>query len=380
MRRYRPEEILVERGEEDSPLVRRARERLPDVPVRLVEGYARSVEGGGGDFGRAKRRLFFTRQKGSFLEHCSAGTTGLVCCNYLTLVPITNCPMDCTYCFLQEYLANNPTLKVFTNVDAMLREVAAAVDRHPRRSFRIGTGALSDSLALDPIIGLSGDLVPFFAARRNVLLELKTKSDCVEELLRHDPRDRVVVSWSVSPLEIASAEEHGAASFEERLAAARRCEAAGYRLGFHFDPMIEYPGWEEGYRGAIDRIFSAADARRVAWVSVGGLRLTPRLRAIVRARFPESRVLTTEQVPCRDGKWRDFQPLRVKMYRALVGWIKEAAPSVPVYLCMETREVWEKVFGRAPSGDREVAAGLTRPIVGGGEGYGSMSLLPDHCG
>ena len=359
--RYRPDVVFVERGEEGSPLVRRARERLPDIPFHSVEDVPLEASDGGSDgFGRAKRRLFFTRQKGSFLEHCAAGTPGLVCCNYLTLIPITNCPMDCSYCFLQSYLANNPTLKVFTNVEDMLGELAAAVDRHPRRAFRVGTGALSDSLALDPIIGLCAHLVPFFAKRRNVLLELKTKSDCVDELLGLDPRERVVVSWSMAPAEIVSAEEHGTASFTRRLEAARRCQAAGYRLGFHFDPMIEYAGWEEGYRTAVHLIFKAVDARRVAWLSIGALRLTPRLKATVRARFPQSRVFTTEQVPCRDGKWRDFQPLRVRMYRALVGWLREAAPSAPIYLCMETAEVWEKVFGRAPSCDREVAASLTR--------------------
>src|SRR5256886_11327123 len=61
--------------------------------------------------------LLFARQRATFLEHCPAGTPGLVCCNYLVVSLISNCPMDCSYCFLQEYLANNPTLKVFTNVE-----------------------------------------------------------------------------------------------------------------------------------------------------------------------------------------------------------------------------------------------------------------------
>lgn len=363
MGRYQPEEIFVERGEERSPLVRRARERLPEVPFRVVEkGWERehASRNGRDPFGEGKRCLLFTRQRSTFLEHCPAGTPDLVCCNYLAMSPVSNCPMDCSYCFLQEYLANNPTIKVFTNIDDLLREVAAVVDRHPWRSFRIGTGELADSLALDPLLGLSSYFVPFFAKRENALLELKTKSDCVDELLHLDPKDRVVVSWSITPPEIAAAEEHGTASFVERLEAARRCEAAGYKLGFHFDPLVEYPGWEEGYRATVTQIFSTVDLRRVAWVSLGSLRLTSRLRGIARERFPRTRVLSGEQVPCRDGKWRTFQALRVKMYRSLVRWLKEAAPSVSLYLCMESREMWEKVFGRVPSCDREVANSLAR--------------------
>lgn len=364
MKSYQPNEMLIEHGEEDTPVVRRVLARLPEVPVRVVEkGWERATNGAGSadSFAAGKRRLLFTRQRSTFLEHCPAGTPGLVCCNYLVVSLISNCPMDCSYCFLQEYLANNPTLKVFTNVEQMLGEVAAVVDRQPWRQFRIGTGELSDSLALDPLLGFSADLVPFFAARKNVLLELKTKSDCVDGLLTLEANDRTVVSWSLTPPAIADTEEHGTASFAARLDAARRVQAAGYKLGFHFDPLIEYPQWEEGYRDTIARVFSTVDPRRVAWISLGSLRLTPTLRTTMRQRFPATRLLSGEQVPCPDGKWRTFQALRVRMYRMLTAWLKEAAPGVPLYMCMETAPVWEKVFGRAPTCDKEVARSLVKP-------------------
>ena len=248
MELYKPSEILIERGEEDAPVVERTLARLPEVPARIVDKdwERQGVESNTTDsFATGKRRLLFTRQRATFLEHCPAGTPGLVCRNYLVVSLISNCPMDCSYCFLQEYLANNPTLKVFTNVADLLREVATVVDRQPWRQFRIGTGELSDSLALDPVLGFSGDLVPFFAERKNALLELKTKSDCVDGLITLDPKDRVVVSWSLTPPEVVEKEEHNTASFGARLEAARRVQMAGYKLGFHFDPLIEYPGWKK---------------------------------------------------------------------------------------------------------------------------------------
>jgi spore photoproduct lyase len=362
MKLYQPEEILVEHGEEHMPVVRRALARLPHVPVRLVEKdweRRQSASDSPDPFAAGKRRLFFTRQRATFLEHCPAGTPGLVCCNYLVVSLIANCPMDCSYCFLQEYLANNPTLKVFTNSDDLLREVAAVIDRQPGRQFRIGTGELSDSLALDPLLGFSTELVPFFAARSNALLEFKTKSDCVDGLLTLDPKERVVVSWSLTPPHVADSEEHGTASFAARLQAALRVQAAGYKLGFHFDPLIEYAGWEEGYREAFAQLFATIDPRRIAWVSLGSLRLTPALRSTMRRRFPHSPLLAGEHVPCADGKSRPFQALRVTMYRQLTAWLREAAPAVPVYMCMETAAVWRKVFGRAPTCDKEVARTLT---------------------
>ena len=108
----------------------------------------------------------------------------------------------------------------------------------------------------------------------------------------------------------------------------------------------------------LDRVFDGIDRRSVAWVSFGSLRLTPGLRKIMRRRFPDTRLLSGEQVACQDGKWRTFQPLRVTMYRRLTERLRDMAPDVPVYMCMETPAVWRKVFGSAPSCDKEIARSL----------------------
>ncbi len=326
-------------------MARRCRARLPGVPFTVVDDRRRLAND---DFAAAKRRLLLAPHRGSFLGHCPAGTRGLSCCNYLVMNLAANCPMDCGYCFLQEYLADNVPLTAYVNPEAALAELAAVVDRHSDRHFRIGTGELADSLALDPLTGLSAELVPFFAARTNALLELKTKTDAVDGLLALDPKDRVVVAWSLAPEAAAAIAERGTASIPARLAAAKRVVAAGYKVGVHFDPMIEHAGWEEGYRDLVAALADAVPAARIAWVSMGALRFSPGLRTKVRARFPGTPLLAGEQVPSADGKWRDFQPLRVDMYRRVRAFVEEAVPDVPLYLCMETPDVWQRVFGTPP--------------------------------
>ena len=377
MKAFVPEEIVVERGSEGSLIYRNLRLALPQVPFRFVEhdgqspwggilsepaaigcGASRRVEevaatNGNGDFGAAKKKLLLARHKGEFLKKCP-GSDGQVCCNYYVVNFASNCSMDCSYCYLQEYLAQNPALKVFSNVDDLMTEADNLLTKHPRFLFRIGTGEITDSLALEPYIGFAREVVPFFAQQPNVLLELKTKSDCVDGLVGLDPKERVVVSWSMNPQRVIDTDEHGTASLEERLRAARRCQEAGYRLGFHFDPMIEYPGWENDYCRLVEEIFATVDWRRISWLSLGVLRQTPGLKRTMRERFPRSELPTGEQVLCSDGKLRYFQPLRVEMYRKMVGWIRRGAPTVRVYLCMESKEVWEQVFGYAPSCEKEL--------------------------
>ncbi len=126
----------------------------------------------------------------------------------------------------------------------------------------------------------------------------------------------------------------------------------------HLDPLIEHDGWEEGYRDLVDAIAAAVPAERLAWVSMGALRFSPGLRARVRARFPGSPLLAGEQVPGPDHKWRDFQPLRVRMYRRIRAWVERAVPGVPIYLCMETPAVWQKVFAAPPPREQALGAAL----------------------
>ena len=105
-----------------------------------------------------KRCLILTRHRGRFMKDCP-GAGAEVCCNYFVVNYASNCHLECTYCFLQSYL-NNPALMVFTNLDDLLSEVGIRLRAAPGRLFRIGTGEISDSLALDSWTHYSRRLVP----------------------------------------------------------------------------------------------------------------------------------------------------------------------------------------------------------------------------
>ena len=356
MKLFQPEEVVIGQGSDTGPIYRNLRRTLAHVPFRRIDDLSlleRRGEPSSDPFGTAKRRLYLTEYRGEFLKKCP-GSEGQVCCNYFVINFASNCPMDCSYCYLQEYLADNSQLKVFSNVNDLIHQADQVLQKHRGVFFRIGTGEITDSLALEPYTGMVAELIPYFADQPNVLLELKTKTNCVDSLLDLDPNGRVVVSWSMNPQKIVDCDEHYTASFDERLDAARRCQEAGYRIGFHFDPMIEYPGWEREYRAMIEEVFATIDWTRVSWTSLGVLRTTPALKRAMRERFPRSRLMTGEQVLCPDGKLRYFQPLRVEMYRKMVGWIRHIAPTVKIYLCMESREVWREVFGFAPGCEKEL--------------------------
>jgi spore photoproduct lyase len=356
--------VYLEDACADSALATRVLCALPrDVPVTHVADAreaARPASGVRDPFGAGKRRLVIARRKTPFLMPCPASSSKFACCGYLVLTLASNCPMDCSYCFLQEYLADNPAFQVYANYTDSFDELDRLCASARGRSFRVGTGELADSLAFDSITSISRDLIDFFAARENLMLELKTKTDEIENLLDVDPRGRVLVSWTLSPDAVYRSSEHLTASPSARIAAARAVLDAGYRVAFHFDPLIAYPEAERDYILLIDELLDVVPPKQISFISMGGLRMTPRLRGAARSRFPGDPMLCGEDVLASDGRFRAFTPLRVGLYRALAERFRKAGTEIPAYLCMEPASIHQHVFGAAPSRPATIGERLAR--------------------
>lgn len=330
----------------------RVLERLPArIPIEYVADArpaAMADRGQADPFAAGKRRLILMRRRSPFLMACPAGSGEFACCGYLVLTLASNCPMDCAYCFLQEYVADNPGFQVYANYADAFDELDALARKAPNRNFRVGTGELADSLAFDTLTGLSLELVDFFARRHNLTLEFKTKTDEIENLLTVDPKGQVIVSWTLSPPAVVASSEHRSAPTAARIEAARRVAEAGYGVAFHLDPVIAYPAAERDYPELLDHLFAALDPSRIRFVSIGGLRMSPGLRAAARRRFPADPMLAGEEVLSADGRYRTFTPLRARLFRALSERIRKQAPGLAVYLCMESATMSERIFGARP--------------------------------
>ena len=299
-------------------------------------------------FGAGKRRMVVMPRRSSFVMGCPASSTQFACCGYLVLILASNCPMDCSYCFLQEHLANNPGFQVYANYHDAFDELDRLTRAGSGRSFRVGTGELADSLAFDSLTGISRDLVTYFSEHQTLMLELKTKTDEVDNLLALDPRGRTMVSWSLSPMRVFATSEHRTASPQSRINAARRVLDAGYQVGFHLDPLIAYPDATQDYLELLENVFDTVPPKAIAFFSIGGLRMTPSLRTAARRRFPADPMLVGEEVLGEDGRYRTFTPLRLGLFSKLRERIAKARADLPIYLCMETASAHHRVFGAAP--------------------------------
>ena len=349
---YRPQEIIVDSEIANIPLVTSILAKFPKINPQFIDRQEWKEKFLAKDnkvsLTKGKKTLYLKKFLGSPIKACPGFSPEAVCCNYYVLDFIENCPLECSYCILQA-IHNQPTIVFHANVTEILQRIGLVLTKRQNTQFSIGTGEHSDSLALDHIFELNPLLVDFFAKFPNARLELKTKTNLIEPLLNLDSKGQTVVSWSLNSEELSKKEEHKTASAKARVLAAAKLVEAGYFVGFHFDPLIYYEGWQDGYSEMVDFIVANVNQKKIAWISIGTLRYVPSLKQIAEARFPKMNLFCGEFTQAADGKMKYIRPIREELCRHLALEIKQKLPQVPKYLCMEQTTIWEESMGYSPN-------------------------------
>ena len=338
--------IYVDQDVADSAIAQRICLRIGIEPSILTDEQVLfdSIAKADDPAGFGKSILYLTRNKGQFIRPCP-GTKRYRCCGLQILHTGTYCTMDCAYCILQCYF-HPPVLSHFVNYGDLF-DALDDLFSGPGIS-RVCTGEFTDSLIWEQYTDQVPQLIDAFAGQSRAVLELKTKTVNIGRLLSLSHNRKAILAWSLNTDRAIAREERGATSLAARIEAAAAAAAAGFPLAFHFDPILIYPGCEEEYRSVVRRVFSRIPGDQVIWISLGTFRYMPALKPIIAHRFPSSKIPYGEFIQGLDGKMRYFKPLRVAIYERVAAWIREAAPDVLLYFCMEDDEVWEKSIGLTP--------------------------------
>lgn len=352
--------VYVDASVKDGVIAQNVKEALKRHPrykeTRWVEiedyhQLIKQMQTEGVSFLEGKQHLLIYPEKGKFLHSCP-GSDGVLCCRYYVIDFGMNCPYDCQYCYLQTYMNSN-LMTLAGNIPELLEELKTTIETSGQTRWRIGTGEYTDSLALDHLTGLGSLLAKAFSGFENATLELKTKSAHIEGLLQTRKTHELpntVLSWSLAPQELSIEVEKYCAPTSLRLEAAKKAVEAGFEVAFHFDPILLTENSEEAYLKLVDELMQTIDARKIRWISLGGFRYTTGLREKVRLRYPDEKITRSEMVRAPDSKVRYLAYARNRIYNAMREKIVSHAPDMLVYLCMETRNMWERVYGYAPRG------------------------------
>jgi len=270
---------------------------------------------------------------------CPVASEKTVCCNLHTIDAVENCSFGCSYCSIQTFYQDRVVF------DDKLAEKLKQISLEPDRFYHIGTGQSSDSLVWGNRNGILETLCQFASEHPNILLELKTKSDNVRDLLHLEVPANVVCSWSLNTPTIIENEEHYIASLDRRLNAARAVADKGIGVSFHFHPMICYEGWARDYTMAARRLTDMFHAEEVIFISFGSLTLTKPVLQEIRSLGQRSKVSQVEFVPDPNGKLTYPDEIKVSLFKTMYNVLTPWHEKVFIYLCMEKAAIWEETFG-----------------------------------
>ena len=357
------EKVYIEKSALSSPIARRAKLFFSPSCIKVIKNKSDLPWINGSTKHRyngalsssqmdcSKKYLLLSSFQGKFFKRCPGAKPGLMCCNYFVLNLGQHCEMDCSYCYLQNFI-NFPYVVIYTNIESALAELSGLSKDMDHQPLRVGTGEITDSLSLDDLTLYSARLVDYFRQRPHWTLEFKTKSANIKNFVHKGPVKNVIVSWSLNPQYIIEKEEHGTATLDARLQAARQCIDHGFSVAFHLDPLIYHHGWKKHYTDLITRIQRMFRPEELAHISLGALRFQPEQRHIMRERFGMTSLVTQgEYFKSADGKLRYSNQIRQEMFRFVIHQFQERSPSSKkwnIFLCMENKENWLSTIGHVP--------------------------------
>jgi len=302
-----------------------------------------------------KNRIKITKNKGKFIKPCP-GTPKHVCCGYQIINFAQGCNLGCTYCILSYYFKENP-ITIFSNIKDLFFEL----DNYLNGKYyltRFGTGEFTDSLLFEKYFFLYNKLVPYISQKNNAILEIKTKTINIERLLKIKQHNNIIISWSLNSDYIAKNEERFAPDIDQRIEAAYKVQEAGYKLSFHFDPIMIYSEWEDGYKKTIDKIFKKIKPRNIVYISMGTLRYIKEMEELMVKE--KASYINGEFIRGIDNKMRYFRPLRTRVYIKIKSYLQQYVDENIIYMCMESPDVWKDVFGYCNMGTEKLIKRLDK--------------------
>jgi spore photoproduct lyase len=343
---WKIDKALIDEKTLESNIVKHFLKKYKDISYEIIKAPNEQVS-----LSKGKKILFFTENMSNFLKKCP-GTPNYLCCLYNVLHLGEHCPMDCSYCILQVYF-KNPYLTIFTNVEKMMFELENA--EKEGEIVRVGSGEFTDSFALSEYGNWNEILIPFFAKSKNMFLELKSKSADSNFLRYKEHNRRIIISFSLNTIKVQKDEERYTSTIEQRIKLAKKAFENGFINSFHFDPIIDYPNCIKDYEYVINLLFDEINEKNICWISLGTLRFIPQLKIIATERFPYTKIYFQEFHTGIDGKYRYFIERRIEIYKKIVEIIKKRSKNTPLYFCMESKKVWQNVFGYAPKNNEDLS-------------------------
>jgi spore photoproduct lyase len=365
MEQWKPKEIIIHQSVKDDPVTQYFVDQCQGVPVKYITSgipkeIVKTSEVLGHSMGTMLDKILLGKQvvyiapATDVVDIFTMPDDRMVCPHFERLKLASNgCFYQCDWCYLKlTYRAAFPFITVRVQYDRIKEQIQKRLNQS-REPVIFNSGELADSLSMEHLTRAGREFIPWFGQTQNGYLYMLTKSDNVNDILDLPHNGRTVIAWSMNNGEVSRKFEIGSPSFEQRLAAAKKIQEAGYRVRIRLDPIVPFEGWQSGYKDTIKRIFQTISPESV---TIGTLRFEEGFYKM-RNTFFTNRELTKfvgGMVPMfspklfpgtkrpKSGKHSFPEEKRAKIFSFVIAEIRKNS-DCPIALCKESATVWEKV-------------------------------------
>lgn len=249
-----PKRVIFEKGSLDTEIGQNIFNKVKDIPnVEIINASSNRIKSNiPGDnlyeqYRSGKETLVVGYRKSLKFQTCKPSA------NY-QLPLVSGCMGRCEYCYLNTQLGDKPYIRVFVNIDDILKKAKEYIDERSPAVTIFEGAATSDPIPLEPYTHSLRKTIEFMGAEEKARFRFVTKYNDVDSLLDANHNNHTEIRFSINTPKIIDIYEHYTASASKRIEAAVKIANAGYQIGFIIAPVFLYENWKEEYRDLIKSI------------------------------------------------------------------------------------------------------------------------------
>ena len=132
----------------------------------------------------------------------------------------------------------------------------------------------------------------------------------IKEIEKLNPLDNMITSLSLSPENIAKANDLKTPGAKARIKALRQLQLLGHKVAIHLDPIILTNQVIEEYQELLQLLSHQVDLNNVEYVSIGVVRFSSDVYHQVKNNYPKTDYLHKDLISAADGKIKYPKPIR----------------------------------------------------------------------
>ena len=268
--------IYIEKNVQGYPLTDLVMKNFSDRKIIWIDHYKDIFNRVGQDFQSQKTtmNLILAKKTPPFLYPASDMVQEFETPNVFYNTPVLNCLYNCEYCFLQGmYPSGN--LVVFVNEDDLRNAIDMKLNDpiDPLKPTVVSVSYNTDLLAMENIMPLTRSWIEYARTKKDLLIEIRTKSALFPAIKDLDVVKNVILSWTLSPQIICDRYENTAPPLKSRIRAVKQALDHGWPVRLCFDPVLLVDNWYEVYTEFFNQLFLEIQKDQLIDVTLGVFRM-----------------------------------------------------------------------------------------------------------